>query len=113
MESTTALQALSALAQENRLAVFRFLVRAGEDGETAGDIARALEVPPNTLSAQLNVLAHAGLVRRHREGRHIFYAAELDAMGDLLIYLIQGCCEGNAALCGQIANAVDQVSQCR
>lgn len=113
MESTSALQSLSALAQENRLAVFRFLVRAGEDGETAGDIARALEIPPNTLSAQLNVLAHAGLVRRRRDGRHIFYSAEIDVMGDLLVYLIEGCCEGNVTLCGQIAEAVDKVSQCR
>ncbi|MEL7448086.1 MAG: metalloregulator ArsR/SmtB family transcription factor [Pseudomonadota bacterium] len=112
MEAKTALRSLSALAQEKRLAVFRLLVRAGEHGESAGSIARALDVPPNTLSAQLNVLTNAGLIQRRREGRHVLYSADLDAMGALLVYLIEGCCEGNVALCGQIAEALEQVTRC-
>ncbi|MBP6546702.1 MAG: helix-turn-helix transcriptional regulator, partial [Phenylobacterium sp.] len=62
MESTTAITRLSALAQDSRLAVFRLLVKAGREGMAAGEVARALDIPANTLSAQFSVLAHAGLV---------------------------------------------------
>lgn len=112
MESNTAIDRLSALAQENRLAVFRLLIAAGEDGLAAGEIARRLDVQPNTLSAQLNILAHAGLVTRTRQGRSIVYTAQFDAMGELLIHLIEGCCEGNVAMCGRIADAAARMSKC-
>jgi DNA-binding transcriptional ArsR family regulator len=71
MESTLAVTALSALAHAGRLAVFRMLVQAGSEGVPAGEIARRLGVPANTLSANLNVLSHAGLVEGRREGRSI------------------------------------------
>jgi ArsR family transcriptional regulator, arsenate/arsenite/antimonite-responsive transcriptional repressor len=75
MESNTAVKRLSTLAQDSRLAVFRLLVKAGPAGIPAGEIARALEITPNTLSAQLTVLANAGLVTSRRDGRSINYAA--------------------------------------
>ena len=72
-------EALSALAHEGRLSVFRLLVRAGKDGLAAGDIARKLDVLPNTLSASLTLLANAGLVGSRRDGRSIIYTADYDA----------------------------------
>ncbi|MCR9268104.1 MAG: helix-turn-helix domain-containing protein, partial [Alphaproteobacteria bacterium] len=67
MESDLAVRRLSALAQANRLEVFRLLVKAGPDGIPAGEIARTLSIAPNTLSAQLNLLSSAGLVKNRRE----------------------------------------------
>jgi DNA-binding transcriptional ArsR family regulator len=103
MESELAIQKLSALAQEGRLAVFRLLVTAGPAGIAAGDIARRLGVTPNTLSAQLNVLANAGLARRRRDGRSIIYAADYDGMAGLLLYLTEDCCQGRAEVCAPLA----------
>jgi DNA-binding transcriptional ArsR family regulator len=96
MESRAAIAALSALAHENRLAVFRLLVRAGPDGVPAGEIAAELDIPNATLSFHLNQLRHAGLVRFHRIGRSLIYAAEYDSMNGLLAYLTENCCQGNA-----------------
>ena len=106
MESNLAIKRLSALAQDSRLAVFRHLVRAGRDGVPAGEIARALEITPNTLSAQLTVLTNAGLITSRRDGRSIIYAADYDSMSDLLLYLMEDCCQGRPEVCaplGQIA----------
>jgi ArsR family transcriptional regulator len=99
MEFETAIRRLSAIAQEARLEVFRLLVKAGPDGMAAGDIARALRVPANTLSAQLLVLANAGLVRARRNGRSIIYAINFDAMRELLVFLTEDCCGGRAEMC--------------
>ena len=112
MESNLAVKRLSALAQEGRLAVFRLLIKAGRDGLPAGDVARALNVPPNTLSAQLAVLANAGLVVSRRSGRSIVYAADVDGMSELLVYLIEDCCDGRPDLCAPLAEAADRVA-CR
>lgn len=105
MEIETALQRLSALAQQGRLEVFRLLVRAGRDGIAAGDLARAAGVAPNTLSAQLNILTGAGLARSRREGRSIIYSADYDGMGDLLLYLMEDCCQGRPEVCAPLAAA--------
>lgn len=99
MESKTAAAALSALGHEGRLAIFRLLIQAGPAGVAAGEIARRLEVLPNTLSANLNVLAHAGLVGSRREGRSIIYAADYGAMTGLLGFLMQNCCGGTPEIC--------------
>ena len=112
MEIDDAVRRLSALAQESRLAVFRRLMRAGPDGLAAGDIARELGITPNTLSAQLNVLANAGLVKSRRDGRFVVYSACFDAMSDLLVHLVEDCCEGNEAICGQLADATERIARC-
>ena len=103
MESETAVKRLSAIAQDARLAVFRALVKAGPDGMAAGDIARALGVAANTMSAQLLVLANAGLIRARRDGRSIIYAVDYDAMRDLLVFLTEDCCGGRAEMCAPLA----------
>ncbi len=100
MESSFAIAALSALAQAHRLAIFRLLVAAGAGGLPAGQIAETLNIPANTLSFHLSQLKHAGLVTFRRESRSLIYAAEYAAMNDLLAYLTENCCQGDAASCG-------------
>jgi DNA-binding transcriptional ArsR family regulator len=95
MESQSAVTALSALAQENRLSVFRLLVRAGPDGVAAGEIAAELDIPNATLSFHLNQLRHADLVSFRRTGRSLIYAAKYDSMNELLAYLTENCCQGS------------------
>lgn len=101
----TAVEALSALAQGHRLAVFRLLVRAGTNGLPAGEIAREIGVLPNTLSTHLTILGHAGLVQSRREGRSVIYAANYDGMRALLGFLIADCCAGRPEICGSLADA--------
>jgi DNA-binding transcriptional ArsR family regulator len=95
-----AVAALSALAQESRLEVFRLLVRQGPGGLPAGGVAERLGMPAATLSFHLSQLRHAGLVRSRRVGRQIVYAADYARMGALLAYLTENCCrpEEGAAL---------------
>jgi len=108
MEIDIAIKRLSAIAQEARLEVFRLLVKAGPEGVAAGEIARALNVPANTMSAQLLVLSNAGLIRARREGRSIIYAINFDAMRDLLVFLTEDCCGGRAEMCAPLANVVSR-----
>ncbi|ATE63283.1 ArsR/SmtB family transcription factor [Rhizorhabdus dicambivorans] len=98
-----AVEALSALAQGHRLAVFRLLVRAGPDGLAAGEIAREVGIRPNTLSTHLTLLNRAGLVCARREGRSIIYTADYAGMRALLTFLIDDCCGGRPELCGDLA----------
>lgn len=100
---TKAVEGLSALAHEGRLSVFRLLVRHGKDGLAAGDIARKLDVLPNTLSTNLTVLSNAGLVQSRREGRSIIYTPDFDRMTELLAYLVEDCCNGDVAVCAPLA----------
>ena len=102
---TTAVWSLSALAHEGRLKVFRMLVKAGPDGLAAGEIARRLGTPPNTLSANLTLLAHAGLARSRRDGRSIIYSARFDRMGELMAFLAEDCCGGAPEVCAPVADA--------
>lgn len=92
MKQNDAVQALSALAQDSRLAVYRLLVQAGEDGLSVGDIADRLKLPSPTLTAHLNILRHAGLVRDTREGRSIRCRADYRRMNTLLAFLTENCC---------------------
>jgi len=109
MEVETAVKRLSAIAQEARLEVFRLLVKAGPEGMAAGDVARTLDVPANTMSAQLLVLSNAGLVKARREGRSIIYAINFDSVRDLLVFLTEDCCGGRAEMCAPLA---DIASRC-
>ena len=99
MDMNQALDALAALGQKTRLEVFRLLVKAGTDGMHAGEIAEALNVRQNTMSANLSVLHQAGLVRNERQGRSIRYFADLDGTRGLLGFLLEDCCGGNPDLC--------------
>ncbi len=112
MELETAVRRLSALAQDARLQVFRLLIRAGTEGLAAGEIARQLSAPPNTLSAQLNVLANAQLVRSRRQGRSIIYQADYDRMSELLAYLMEDCCEGRPEVCAPLAEIASRIACC-
>lgn len=94
MEVPAALDVLSALAHDSRLAVFRLLVQAGPEGLPAGEIAQRLTIAPPTLSFHLAQLAGAGLARSRRQGRSILYAADYEAMRALVGYLFENCCGG-------------------
>src|SRR5476651_2756341 len=107
METPAAVAALSALAQDSRLAVFRLLVKAGPDGLAAGEIARKTATAPNTMSAQLLVLSNAGLVRARRDGRSIIYAVDFEAMGALLLFLTKDCCGGRSEICAPLAQTIN------
>ena len=108
MESTNAISALAALAHPGRLEVFRLLVRAGHDGMAAGEIARTTGSLPNTLSANLSILAGAGLVAARREGRSIIYTAGYDRMRELLAFLMEDCCAGKPEICAPLAAMASQ-----
>ena len=100
------MSALSALAQDTRLDVFRLLVKAGPEGLAAGEIATTLDIRPNTLSNNLNILSGAGLVRSLREGRSVRYFANFDAMRGLLSFLMEDCCGGRPDLCQPILDRI-------
>lgn len=101
MEKLNAITALAALAQESRLDIFRLLVQAGAEGLPVGRIGDRLGgMPSATLSFHLNQLRQAGLVTFRREGRSLIYAAEYAAMNELMAYLTENCCQGDAAGCG-------------
>ncbi|PCD03805.1 transcriptional regulator [Sphingomonas spermidinifaciens] len=104
MEMKNAVSGLSALANAGRLSIFRMLVQAGREGVAAGEIARRLDVLPNTLSANLNILANAGLIENRREGRSVIYTARYEQMTELLEFLMQDCCAGNPEVCAPLAD---------
>ena len=94
METPVAVGALAALAQENRLEVYRLLVEAGIDGLAAGQVAERLKLAPNTLTFHFDRLRTAGLVSVRREGRSMIYAARFEAMNALVEFLTENCCQG-------------------
>ncbi len=99
MKRPHALAALAALAQDNRLDVFRLLVEAGPEGMAAGAVANTLKLAPNALTFHLDRLREAGLVTVRRNGRSMIYAARYDTMNALLAYLTENCCRGRADEC--------------
>jgi ArsR family transcriptional regulator, arsenate/arsenite/antimonite-responsive transcriptional repressor len=99
MEKTDAVAALAALAQDNRLDIFRLLVKAGPKGMPAGEIARALNLSPSVLTFHFDRLRVAGLVTAHRNGRSIIYAAKFETMNVLLSFLTENCCKGAPETC--------------
>jgi ArsR family transcriptional regulator len=103
MESEQAILALAALAQSTRLGVFRLLVKHEPNGLAAGEIARAIAVPQNTMSAHLAILARAGLVIGERQSRSIIYRADLVTFQSLTSFMVEDCCGGRAELCAPIA----------
>ncbi len=94
MNSSVAVEALGALAQDHRLALFRLLVQAGAGGMPAGAIAQDLGIPSSSLSFHLAHLTRAGLIQQRREGRSLIYTADYGAMNALVGFLMENCCGG-------------------
>jgi ArsR family transcriptional regulator, arsenate/arsenite/antimonite-responsive transcriptional repressor len=106
MEDKEVILALAALAQPTRLKAFRTLVRNEPEGLAAGDLARSLEVPQNTLSAHLSVLSRGELVISERHSRSIVYRANLAAFQKVALFLLQDCCGGRAEICAPLIEAL-------
>ncbi len=105
MKITDAVEALAALAQETRLAIFRLLIEAGPQGVSAGQIAATLELPAATLSFHVAHLKRAGLLEARQEGRFIYYSASFARMDNLIAFLTDNCCSGGAACLPKTAAA--------
>lgn len=105
MDMKAATEAFGALSQETRLAVFRLLVEAGAEGMPAGDVARHLGVPHNTMSTHLGILVRAGLAASRRDGRSIIYAADYDGIRMLIAFMLQDCCRGRPEVCAPLLDA--------
>lgn len=109
MKSQVAVAALSALAQESRLALFRLLVKRGPEGYCAGELAQRLDIPAPTLSFHLKTLSQAGLVRSRKASRFVHYSANFDLMSGLVEFLTEHCCslatDCAGATCGAAAPA--------
>lgn len=101
METQDVVRALSALAHESRLTLFRLLVARGPSGMAAGEIAKAIGIGPTAMSFHLKELDRAGLLRSWRDGRYIRYAVQVDGVRALLTYLTEDCCGGHPELCGE------------
>jgi DNA-binding transcriptional ArsR family regulator len=106
MDLSITVKALAALAQESRLRAFRLLVHSGPDGLAAGEIARQLKIPHNTLSSHLTILSNAGLIVSHRESRSIIYQINFTGTRDLLAFLMQDCCRGQPELCEPLLDSL-------
>lgn len=102
MDNSDAIAALGALGQSTRLECFRLLVRHEPEGVPAGEIARLLGVPQNTISVHLAVLTRARLAGFERQGRSIIYRAHLSRLRELMLFLAQDCCGGRAELCAPL-----------
>jgi ArsR family transcriptional regulator, arsenate/arsenite/antimonite-responsive transcriptional repressor len=96
MKAAETISALSALAHEHRLAIYRLLVQAGPEGQAAGEIAEALELPPSSLSFHLGLLNRAGLIAQRRESRSLIYSADFVRMNALVGFLTENCCGGRS-----------------
>ncbi|ALL13230.1 ArsR/SmtB family transcription factor [Caulobacter henricii] len=112
MEMNSAVASLSALAHGGRLSAFRMLVQAGAAGLAAGEIARRLDMLPNTLSSHLSILDHAGLIHARREGRSIIYTADYGAMQGLLGFLMEDCCGGSPEICAPLSDILARATAC-
>src|ERR1700675_2755059 len=106
MESDDAILALAALAQPTRLEVFRLLVKHEPEGLAAGDIARALAVPQNTMSAHLSILSRAGLVSAQRFSRSIVYRADLERFQAVVLFMLKDCCDGRPEICAPLIESL-------
>lgn len=109
MDSERAILALAALAQPTRLDVFRLLMKHEPDGLAAGDIARTLAVPQNTMSSHLAILSRAGLVTAQRFSRSIIYRADLKAFKSVVLFMLRDCCDGRPEICGPL---IDDLTPC-
>lgn len=102
MDNIEVIAALAALAQPTRLDTFRLLVAREPEGVAAGELARLIEVPQNTMSAHLAILAHTRLIVGARQSRSVIYRANLDRFREVALYLLKDCCGGRADLCAPL-----------
>jgi ArsR family transcriptional regulator, arsenate/arsenite/antimonite-responsive transcriptional repressor len=102
MDTIDVIASLAALAQSTRLDTFRLLVKREPEGVPAGELARLIEVPQNTMSAHLAVLVRAGLIVGERRSRSIIYRANLDRFREVALFLLKDCCGGRADLCAHL-----------
>ena len=107
MKQDLAIEAFSALSQPTRLEAFRLLVKQEPDGLPAGEIARRLDVPHNTMSTHLAILTRAGLISVERHSRSMIYRVELAAVRKLVMFLLKDCCNGQPELCTPL---IDEIS---
>jgi ArsR family transcriptional regulator, arsenate/arsenite/antimonite-responsive transcriptional repressor len=110
MDDVEVIAALAALAQPTRLDAFRLLVKREPDGVAAGELARMIEVPQNTMSAHLAILARAGLIVGERQSRSIIYRANLDCFRAMTLFLVKDCCGGRPDLCSPL---IADLTPCR
>ena len=109
MDNIEAIGALAALAQTTRLDTFRLLVVREPEGVAAGELARLMAVPQNTMSAHLAILARAGLVSGERHSRSIIYRANLARLRELVSFLLKDCCGGRPDVCAPL---IAEISPC-
>ncbi len=109
MDEINALAALAALSQATRLQTFRLLVSREPDGVAAGELARLVGTPQNTLSTHLSILANAGLVGGERHSRSIIYRANLSRLREVVLFLLKDCCGGRQDLCAPL---IAELSPC-
>lgn len=106
MNQEHAIETFTAIAQESRLAIYRLLVKEAPHGLPVGEISRRLEIVPSTLSGHLGVLKRTGLLKATRRQRQIHYAANLEAMGDLVRFMLEDCCDGKVENCSEITSLI-------
>lgn len=109
MDKELAILALAAMAQGTRLEAFRLLVASEPDGLAAGEVARRLAVPHNTMSTHLAVLARAGLIHAERRSTSLIYRARLDRFRDVATYLLKDCCGGHPEICAPL---IEDITPC-
>ena len=109
MDNCQVIAAMAALAQPTRLDTFKLLVNREPEGVAAGELARLIDVPQNTMSAHLAVLARAGLITGERQSRSIIYRADLGAFRAVIAFLLKDCCGGRADLCQPL---IDELVPC-
>ena len=102
MVNNEVIDALSALAQTTRLDTFRLLVGREPEGVAAGELARLIDVPQNTMSTHLAILARAGLVCGERHSRSIIYRADLERFREVTLFLLKDCCGGRPEVCAPL-----------
>ncbi|MBN9499677.1 MAG: transcriptional regulator [Afipia sp. 62-7] len=107
MKNDQAVEVLAALAQPTRMRAFQTLVNCEPAGVSAGDLARMLDVPQNTLSSHLSILSRAGLVTAERQSRSIIYRADLETFQAVALFLLQDCCRGRPEFCAPLIESLE------
>lgn len=101
MKQDQAIECFGAMAQETRIAIMRLLVRNSPDGLRVTEIAKRLDVVPSTLSGHLNVLRRSGLLKSRRNQREIIYSVDLETINDMMLFILEECCDGDVGSCAR------------